>query len=128
MQYLGFLSVRRYNLVNSFSAEHPVVFQMPPFIPHGMCPVHTCCSGVLSLHFVSSCFGIMRHACLITRACCCALECGLCMCVCIYIFIQDIVVDSWCSSVAYAVTDVVFHTTCITTELLHVTKYCMHSI
>ena len=29
MQYLGYLSVRRYNLVNSFSTAYPVVFQMP---------------------------------------------------------------------------------------------------
>ena len=50
MQYLIYLSVRRYNSVNSFSTTYPVVFQMPQFMPHSMCPVHACCSGVLSLH------------------------------------------------------------------------------
>ena len=50
MQYLGYLSVRRYNSINSFSTAHPVVFQIPLFMPHGMCQIHACCSGVLSLH------------------------------------------------------------------------------
>ena len=50
MQYLGYLSVRRYNSVNSFSIAYTVVFQMPQFMPHGMCPVHACYSGVLCLH------------------------------------------------------------------------------
>ena len=50
MQYLGYLSVRRYNLVNSISNVYPVVLQMPMFMPRDMCPVHACYSGVLSLH------------------------------------------------------------------------------
>ena len=50
MQYLGYLSVRRYNSVNSISTAHPVVFQMPLLMPLGMCQVHACCSCVLSLH------------------------------------------------------------------------------
>ena len=48
MQYVSYLSVRRYNSVNSFSTAYPVVFQMKQFMPHGMCPVHACCSCVLS--------------------------------------------------------------------------------
>ena len=51
MQYFGYLSVRRYNLVNFFSTAYPVVFQMPQLMPHGMCQIPACCSGVLSLHF-----------------------------------------------------------------------------
>ena len=44
----GYLSVTY--LVNSFSTKYPVVFQTPLLMPHGMCTVHACCSGVLSLH------------------------------------------------------------------------------
>ena len=50
MQYLGYLSVRRYNSVNSFSTAYPVVFQMRQFMPHVMCRIHVCCPGVLWLH------------------------------------------------------------------------------
>ena len=35
-----YLSVWRYKSVNSFSIAHPVVLQMPLFMPHGMCQVH----------------------------------------------------------------------------------------
>ena len=50
MQYLGYLSVQRYNSVNSFSTAHPVVFQMPLLMPHGMCRIHACCSLHLFHH------------------------------------------------------------------------------
>ena len=48
--FIGYLSVQRYNSVNSFSIVYPVDFQMPLLMPHGMCWIHSCCSGVLSLH------------------------------------------------------------------------------
>ena len=53
-QYLGYLSVRRYNSVNSFSIAHPVVFQMPLFMPHGMCRVQAAVLCAL-IALVSSC-------------------------------------------------------------------------
>ena len=65
MQYLGYLSVRRYNLVNSFSTVYPVVFKMPSFMPHGM-PVYASSRLLLwcaLFAFVSSCVGVMRHNC-----------------------------------------------------------------
>ena len=50
MQYLCYLSGRRYNSVNSFSTSCSLVFQMPLLMPHGMCRIHACCSVVLTLH------------------------------------------------------------------------------
>ena len=57
IQYLDYLSVWRYKLVNSFSTAYPVVFQMPLFMPHGMCQVYAAvllCSHCACLVFLSS--------------------------------------------------------------------------
>ena len=50
MQYFGYLSVRRYNLVNSISTVYLVVFQKLLLMPLGMCQIRACFSDVLSLH------------------------------------------------------------------------------
>ena len=50
VQYLGYLLVRRYYSVNSFSTAYPVAFQMSLLMPHIMHRIHACCSGVLWVH------------------------------------------------------------------------------
>ena len=55
MKYLGYLSVRRYNSVNVFLIAYPVVFQMPLFMPHGMCRVY---AAVYAIYLT---VGVMRR-------------------------------------------------------------------